>query len=129
MLALGFQPVSIPGEVAAKASTSIIESGVLGALLILAVLAIVALVWLLVRVQNARVEDIKKMNELSSKMVETFANVNKTLEDLDEGIEEQARALQVVHSTMQTLQSLLLSRIAQANLPQLPGSHNPNGGE
>lgn len=128
MLALGLQPVTIPGEVATKASTTIIESGVLGALLVIAVLAIVALVWLLVRVQNARVEDIKKVNELSAKMVETFANVNKTLEDLDDGIEEQARALQALHATMQ---SILISRLAQTGMPQLPAikvENDPTGG-
>lgn len=132
MLALGLQPVTIPGEVATKAGTTVIETGVLGALLILAVLAIVVLVWLLVRLQNARVEDAKKSGEVSADMVKTFTEVNKTLEDLDEGIEEQARALQAIHSTMQLLQSLVLSRIVQTTPPQSSepkGTGGTTGGE
>jgi uncharacterized protein HemX len=130
MLALSMGQV--PGaatEVATKASNTIIESGVLGALLIVAVLGIVVLVWLLVRVQNARVSDIQKQAEVANRMVETFTQVKETLEELIESSKEEARALQAVQNTMQNI--LLLSKLAPpAMLPPAmpPHGNNPTGG-
>lgn len=117
-------------EVATKASNTIIESGVLGALLIVAVLGIIVLVWLLVRVQNARVSDIQKQAEVANRMVETFTRVNETLEELIEGSKEEAKALQAVQGTMQNI--LLLSKLAPTGMlpPAMPphGHNNPTGG-
>lgn len=130
MLALVLQPIAqIPSDVATKAGTTIVESGVLGALLIVSVLANIALVWLLFRVQNARVADTKAAGEVSNKMVEAFTRVNETMEDFNKSGEEQARALQALDNTMR---NLLLLRIAHPGVlpPTIPphgGSHNSNG--
>jgi|SRR5688572_16967522 len=119
------QPVAqIPSEVAVKAGTTLIESGVLGALLVVSVLANVALVWLAFRVMNKRVDDTKKLADLSEKMVTTFAEVNGTLDSLDEAQKTQASALQALTTTMNTI---LLSTFARQSVVP-PSSPNPTGG-
>lgn len=116
------QPVTIPTEVATKAGTTLIETGVLGTLLVVAILAICALVWLLVKVQNLRVADTKELAALSQQMVSTFAQVNGTLASLNADIKTQASALQVQTTTLNTL---LMSSMSRAGTippghPQLP---------
>lgn len=122
MFLLASQPVAqVPAEVAAKAGTTLIESGVLGTLLVVSILANVALVWLAFRAMNLRVEDTKKIAELSEKMVTTFSSVNGTLASLNSASQTQANALQALTSTMNTvLMSALASRGIGPGHNQLP---------
>ena len=122
MFLLASQPVAqVPAEVAAKAGTTLIESGVLGTLLVVSILANVALVWLAFRAMNLRVEDTKKIAELSEKMVTTFSSVNGTLASLNNASQTQANALQALTSTMNTvLMSALASRGIGPGHSQLP---------
>lgn len=126
MFVAAFQPVAqIPAEVAAKAGITLVESGVLGALLVVSVLANVALVWLAFRTMNKRVEDTKKIADLTEKMVTTFAEVNGTLDNMEQSDKTQAAALQGLASTMN---SILLSMLTRANVPHpLPPPHGHNG--
>lgn len=122
-------PVAVPAEVAVKAGTTIIESGVLGALLIVSVLANVALVYVLIRLQNKRVEDMRKNAEVAEKMVTAFSSVNGTLDGLDENNKVQAAALQALSTTMQTILLTMLNRPGMLAGPQQSQGHNnPTGG-
>lgn len=130
MSVLALQPIQVPGEVATKAGLTLIESGVLGTLLVVSVLANVALVWLLVRVMNKRVEDSRKIADVTEKMVATFGEVKNTLDNLDDGSNTQAAALQALNATMQTLLLSTLTRsgmLSQGHLPQ-SGGNNSTGG-
>lgn len=133
MFAVVFQPVTqIPGEVMTKAGTTLIESGVLGTLLVVSILANVALVWLCFRVMNKRVEDTKKNADLSEKMVTTFTEVGGTLDSMESAMKMQANALQSLTTTMSAILMSLMAR--QGNVPQSgtnqqpPGNSNPTGG-
>lgn len=129
MLLAALQPVAqVPAEVAVKAGTTLIESGVLGALLVVSLLGNVALVWLAFRAMNLRVEDTKRTSDLSEKMVTTFAQVNGTLASLNDASKTQAVALQSLTSTMNTILMSALTRpgiISHGTPPQgnnqLPG--------
>lgn len=127
MLLFALQPVQIPGEVAAKAGTTIVESGVLGALLVVSILANVALVWLAFRVMNNRVDDTKKLADLSEKMVSTFAEVNGTLASLNDANKLQASALQTLTATVNTILLSLLTK-QPVLTPPPPPERNSNGG-
>lgn len=123
MLLAAFQPVAqIPADVAVKAGTTLIESGVLGALLIVSVLINVALGWVTIRTMNKRVEDTKRLADLSEKMVSTFAEVNGTLDNMEQGDKTQSAALQGLASTMN---SILLAMLTRGTSP-LPPPHNKN---
>jgi uncharacterized protein HemX len=131
-----FQSVpQVPAEVTAvmaKSSDAILQQGVLGALLILSVIGNVVLVWLVIKVQNKRVEDTSPLHQLAEKMVATFTEVRGTIESLDDNSRSHAAATQAL---TQSVNSLLLSLLARAGivppLPPLPPPGNaekPQGG-
>jgi hypothetical protein len=110
-------------DAALKSSDRILDNGVLGACLILSLLGNVALVWLLVRVQNARVQDTQSVSKVAQDMVTTFNTVDSTLERLNESSKTQSAALQGVASTLNTLTMGMLARVGNSS-PTLP----PPGG-
>lgn len=90
----------LPTELVTKAGTTIIDSGVLGALLVLSVIANAALVIFLFRVQNKRVLESSKVATVAEKMVMTFDKVDGTLEDLTEASKTQATTMQMFIAVM-----------------------------
>jgi uncharacterized protein HemX len=113
------QPVAqVPAEVAAKAGTTLIESGILGTLLVVSVLGNAALIWLALRTMNKRVEDGKALHALSEKMVTTFASMETAVEDLNDADKAQTMALQSMKSTLDTL---LMSMAVRG----VPNNHPP----
>lgn len=111
-------------DAALKSSDRIIsDGGILGACLILSLLGNVALVWLLVRVQNARVQDTLTISKVAQDMVTTFNTVDGTLKNLNESSKSQSGALQGVAATLNTLTMSMLSRAVNGS-PTLP----PQGG-
>jgi hypothetical protein len=97
-------------DAALKSSDRILDNGVLGACLILSLLGNVALVWLLVRVQNARVQDGRDVSKVAQDMVTTFSGVDGTLKNLNESSRTQNAALQGVTVTLNTLTMGMLAR-------------------
>jgi hypothetical protein len=97
-------------DLVGKAGGSVIESGVLGALLILSVLGNIALVWLLVRVQNARVTDVGKISTIAQEMVSTFARAEASWSNLNESSKTQVTAMQALTNTLNTVVISALNR-------------------
>lgn len=117
---MGNAPIQIPTDVASKASTTIIESGVLGALLIISVLANIVLVWVLVRTMNQRVEDTKSIAEVSEKMVKTFADVNGTLEGMNDDQKAEMATLNGMNQILNTILMSIMTRQGMASSTNLP---------
>lgn len=118
------QAIKAAVDAALKSSDRIVsDGGVLGACLILSLLGNVALVWLLVRVQNARVQDTQGISKVAQDMVTTFNTVDSTLKTLNESSKSQSSALQGVASTLNTLTMGMLAR-AGGSSPNL----TPPGG-
>src|SRR3954471_14508258 len=107
-------------DAALKSSDRILDHGVLGACLILSLLGNVALVWLLVRVQNARVQDTQGVSKVAQDMVTTFNTVDGTLERLNESSKTQSAALQGVAATLNTLTLSMLSRVGHGSSHPTP---------
>jgi len=108
MFAAAFQPVAqVSSDLATKAGTTLIESGILGSLLVASVLGNIALIWLLVKVQNLRVADTKAIAIVSEKMVTTFGNVESALRNLHES-----------NKTLSTmLNTVLMSALSRSGAP------------
>ncbi len=110
-------------DAALKSSDRIIDDGgVLGACLILSLLGNVALVWLLVRVQNRRVQDTLTISKVAQDMVTTFATVDNALKSLNETSKTQTAALQGVSSSLNTLMMGVLARVGFAAAHNGPSS-------
>lgn len=110
-------------EAALRSSNTIIDQGVLGACLILSLLGNIALVWLLVRVQNLRVQDQLNVAKVAQDMVVTFGTVDHALKDLNDASKTHNTALQGVTHTLNTLMMGLLSRSG----PTIPSTLPPQG--
>ena len=86
------------GETAAAVAPvlSTLAQTVLGALVVLAMLMAVTAIYMLVRVQNARVADQKEMSDKLeknySRSVDAFTRFQNTLENLEKGEAEGTRA-------------------------------------
>lgn len=124
-----FQPVQVPGEIASKAGTTIIESGVLGALLIVSVLANIALVYVVIKTQNRRVEDQREISKVSEKMVRTFSEFSSTLEDLDESQKAQVNSIQGLAQTLNTILMAIMSRQGHGSQVGGPKHHHSSDDE
>jgi hypothetical protein len=125
MLLSALQPVAqVSAEVATKAGTTLVESGILGTLLVVSLLGNAALIYFAFRALNLRVKDLKELAALSEKMVTTFAQVNGTLGTLNEASKTQAAVLQ---SLMTTMNTLVMSALTRSPPPApnntLPGGH------
>lgn len=115
-------------EAALKSGGVIADQGVLGACLILSLLGNVALVWLLMRVQNLRVQDLNGVHKVAQEMVATFSKVDGALEEQNEAGKTQHLAIQGVTTTLNTLMLALVSRgtvFHQSPVPNPP--HNTPG--
>ncbi len=98
-------------EAALRSSNTIVsDGGVLGACLILSLLGNVALVWLLVKVQNLRVQDQLSVAKVAQDMVITFGTVDHALKDLNETSKTQNSVLQGVANSLGTLMMGILAR-------------------
>jgi tetrahydromethanopterin S-methyltransferase subunit D len=97
-------------EAALRSSNTIIDQGVLGACLILSLLGNIALVWLLVRVQNLRVQDQLSVAKVAQDMVVTFGTVDHALKDLNDAAKIHNGALQGVTNTLNTMMMGLITR-------------------
>lgn len=119
------QAIKAAVDAALKSSDRIVsDGGVLGACLILSLLGNVALVWLLVRVQNSRVQDTQGISKVAQDMVTTFNTVDSTLKTLNESSKSQNSALQGVASTLNTLTMGMLARAGGSS----PNLTPPAGG-
>jgi uncharacterized protein HemX len=115
-------------EAAFKSSDRIIsDGGILGACLILSLLGNIALVWLLVRVQNARVQDTLTVSKVAQDMVTTFGNVDNALKNLNDSSKNQQSALQSVAAAINTLMMGVIARGSNHSGPPTlpPGGITP----
>ena len=118
MLASLFQPVKVPDEVVTNAGNKIIEAGgLVGALLVVSVILNIVLVWVVIRVQNARVTDNAKIAQTAEKMVTTFASVDNALGNLNKTNETQSSAIQTL---TQTVNTVLMQAMAMGRGPTMP---------
>lgn len=90
----------LPTELVTKAGVTIIDSGAIGAILVLSLIANAALMIILVRVQNKRVVESSKIASVAEKMVATFDKVGGTLEDLTDASKTQATTMQMFIAVM-----------------------------
>lgn len=119
-----FAQVSTPEAV--KPALSLLESTVLGAVLILVLAVAITAVVMLIRVQNARVADQKSMNDkseaLTNKMITAFTDMKGALEGL-KGTLESLKAAE------QETQSVLRNQQQAFNLTLLMKGQDPARGQ
>jgi hypothetical protein len=99
----------MPGTVAqaAEPAFSTLAQTALGALLIIAVLAAVTAIYVLIRVQNARVQDQKEMSDKleasHAKMVEAFTGFRSTLTSLEKTEESSQNVMGAMRDQLMNL--------------------------
>lgn len=139
-------------EVASTAVYSIVKDSVFGALLIVAVIGIIWLIKRLLDVQDKRVADQVRANELMERtrektahlmeqMTKASSEVNSTLERLTDVQSDNVKALGELRAALQTLQMTMDSIIREAvrarhehatpapppHVPALSGRHSVGG--
>ena len=123
---MGFLSAAMQGKEAAEAGASaglsIIESGILGALLILSVVLNIWLIRTVIGVQNLRISDkdgdSKRIEALNSKLVEIFSGVKNSLDNLTLAEKEGQGILK---SVKQSLDTVILAAVQASNRPPRGG--------
>jgi hypothetical protein len=91
-------------DTAKSAGLTLIESGILGTLLVFAVSVAAFAVWKLNKVQDLRVEDQKKMSErmegLVQKLTLTFSEMNNSIVNLTSAEKEGQAVMQAMKTSM-----------------------------
>jgi len=91
-------------DTAKSAGLTLIESGILGTLLVFAVSVAAFAVWKLNKVQDLRVEDQKKMSErmegLVQKLTLTFSEMNNSIVNLTSAEKEGQMVMQAMKTSM-----------------------------
>lgn len=98
----------VPTPEVVKPALSLLESTVLGAVLIIVLGVAITAVVMLIRVQNARVADQKAMNEkseaLTNKMITAFTDMKGALEGLKSTLESLKAAEQETQKALRDQQ-------------------------
>ena len=93
--------------VGGKAGLSLIESGILGSVVVIAILVAIGAIVMLIRVQNQRVQDQKamstRMEKLTEKMITTFSEMKNALENLTRAEKDGQTLLQAMKISQDTL--------------------------
>jgi hypothetical protein len=91
-------------DTAKSAGLTLIESGILGTLLVFAVSVAAFAIWKLNKVQDLRVEDQKKMSErmegLVQKLTLTFSEMNNSIVNLTSAEKEGQAVMQAMKTSM-----------------------------
>jgi len=91
-------------DTAKSAGLTLVESGILGALLVFAVSVAAFAIWKLNKVQDLRVEDQKKMSEkmegLVQKLTLTFSEMNNSIVNLTSAEKEGQLVMQAMKTSM-----------------------------
>lgn len=94
---------------ALEPAVSVVTQTVIGSLLIISWALAIAAIVQLIRVQNARVNDQKSMNEksesLMDKMITAFSEMKIALEGLKKAEEEGQRVTEAVHGAITNMSS------------------------
>lgn len=116
-------------EVGGKAGLSIIESSILGALLILSVVLNIWLVATIIKVQNLRIEDkdkdSKRIEDLNSKLITVFGEMKNSLDNLTAS---ETTGQSLLQSVKQSLDTVILAAV-QGGSNLRSRSASPPGGE
>ena len=116
-------------EVGGKAGLSIIESSILGALLILSVVLNIWLVATVIKVQNLRIEDkdkdSKRIEDLNSKLITVFGEMKNSLDNLTAS---ETTGQSLLQSVKQSLDTVILAAV-QGGSNLRSRSASPPGGE
>lgn len=111
-------------ETGVRAGLSVIESGVLGALLVLSVGLNVWVIATLIKLQNSRIDDktsdSKRIESLNEKLITAFSGMKNSLDNVNETSKAAASGLQAVKNSIDNV--ILLA--VQGRASQL---HNPPG--
>ena len=114
-------------ETGGKAGLSIVESSILGALLILSVVLNIWLVKTVIGVQNLRIEDkdkdSKRIEGLNAKLITVFGEMKNSLDNLTAA---EMSGQGILQSVKQSLDTVILAAV-QGTLR--PGPAPPPGGE
>lgn len=114
-------------EAGSRAGLSIVESSILGALLILSVILNIWLVSTVIKVQNSRIadkdKDSKRIEDLNTKLITVFGEMKNSLDNLTAA---ETTGQGVLQSVKQSLDTVILSAV-QGNLRT--GHSPPTGGE
>lgn len=106
------------GEVAKAGGLSIVESGILGSLLILSVVINVVLVRLLLRTQEQRVSDresdTKRLEDVNKRLEGLHSTTLSALDGTAKAVEGLEHVYSSTNTTLQTMQTSLDTVVGQA---------------
>ena len=116
-------------EVGTSAGLSIIESSILGALLLLSVGLNIWLMKTVIDVQNKRIDDkdadSKRIEKLNGKLITVFGEMKNSLDNLTAA---EISGQGILQSVKQSLDTIILAAV-QAGRSLRPGGGAPVGGE
>lgn len=116
---LALQPGKVVAEQAAKGGLTVLESSLLGAIVVLCLGVAILSVWKLIKVQDARIEDRERERQgrdkiqaeliaLNERMIETFTALKASIDKLRESERDGQEMLRGVR---QSLDSVVLEAV------------------
>jgi hypothetical protein len=128
LLAFAAMQAKEVAESGGKAGLSIVESSILGALLILSVCLNIWLVSTVIKVQNARIadkdKDSKRIEDLNGKLITVFGEMKNSLDNLTAA---ETTGQGILQSVKQSLDTVILAAVQGTLRPGASPTPRPGG--